>query len=129
MKRLLLLIPAALFMTGCVTTGSSVDSGKTIKPSKADEVRQQTVENIARMQRNMRNRGEYYPTGSPDDFHLYFLGEDKKVYRVKRDDWEVIPTEDSFPTVLQQLDSDQRHKVQKARTDSKRPRRGKERGR
>lgn len=132
MKRLLLLIPATLFLAGCATTGTTVSTDsseeKAMKPSKVETVRQRTVENISRMQRNMRNKGEYYPTGSPDDFYLYFLGQDGKVYRVKRDSWQVIPTEDSFPTVLEQLNRKQQRKLKSAQQDtSKRPRRNSER--
>lgn len=65
--------------------------------------RRKVIEEVAAMQRNMRKLGQHYPTGFGAEFHLYFIGNDDKVYKVKKDDWKVVPTKDPFVNVVDLL--------------------------
>lgn len=57
--------------------------------------------NIKYVQQNYEKLAILYPTGAPQDYSIYFVGEDKKIFRTKQDGWEAEPADDPFRNTIQ----------------------------
>lgn len=63
------------------------------------------------MEKKLRKRDNtiapYYPTGAPDNVHIYFIGEKSKLFKTKEDGWDIQPADDPFANVISMPDPEQ----------------------